>query len=147
MRAVVALALLALACAASAQTYRWTDKNGKVVYGDAPPPGVKATPLRAPPAAAAADAAKDKEPPLTPEQAFQKRRLEAAKKEEEATKSASDARQARENCDSSQASLRQLESGQRVAKTGADGERVFIDDAERAQQAERTRQLVAQWCK
>ena len=31
---------------AQAQGYRWVDKDGKVRYGDVPPPGVKATPLR-----------------------------------------------------------------------------------------------------
>ena len=50
-------AMALFAAAASAQQYKWTDKDGKVRYGDVPPPGVTTTKLKAPsppPAAAAA---------------------------------------------------------------------------------------------
>ena len=35
-------ALAALALPAAAALYKWNDENGRVVYGDTPPPGVKA---------------------------------------------------------------------------------------------------------
>src|SRR5213078_225399 len=35
---------LAFAATALAQQYRWVDKDGKVGYGDTPPPGVQAAP-------------------------------------------------------------------------------------------------------
>ena len=39
--------LLAVACAAQAQQlYRWTDKDGKTHYGQNPPPGVTAKPVK-----------------------------------------------------------------------------------------------------
>jgi hypothetical protein len=37
-----ALLVLAAAAAHAQQIYRWTDKNGKVQYGQNPPPGVAA---------------------------------------------------------------------------------------------------------
>ena len=41
------MAFLALACGlVQAQAYRWVDKDGKVRYGDSPPPGVKATVMK-----------------------------------------------------------------------------------------------------
>src|SRR5258708_22476334 len=43
-------AVAIFATAAIAQQYKWVDKNGRTQYGDIPPPGVKATPLRGPPA-------------------------------------------------------------------------------------------------
>src|SRR5476649_153967 len=50
MSMMVLAAVLAAACGlAQAQAYRWVDKDGKVRYGDIPPPGVKATPMKAPP--------------------------------------------------------------------------------------------------
>src|SRR5258708_34542345 len=59
-------AVAVFASAAIAQQYKWVDKNGRTQYGDVPPPGVKAAPLRGPPApsapaeaAAEKDAAKD----------------------------------------------------------------------------------------
>lgn len=136
MRVLIALAILAAACSAGAQTYRWTDKEGKVRYGDTPPPGVKAAAIKAPAgteAPAAAAGAASKAPPLPPEQAIGKRREEAE--------------EARSNCQSSQRSLSQLESGQRGATTNASGERVFIDIAQRAKDLKRARKLVATWCK
>jgi glutaredoxin len=38
MRSVILAALLGAACAASAQTYRWTDEKGRVNLTDTPPP-------------------------------------------------------------------------------------------------------------
>ena len=88
---IIALALCMAMASASAQSYKWVDKDGKVYYGDSPPPGAKVTALKGQPAAAAQaaaagkDAAKDagkdaakeaKTGPLTPveqEQAYRKR--------------------------------------------------------------------------
>src|SRR5215212_9322384 len=86
-RALGFVLALAFAAGASAQAYKWVDKDGKVRYGDTPPPGVKATPLRgghtarsaapAPSAESKKDAgAKKDEKPLTPEAAFRKRQQE-----------------------------------------------------------------------
>ncbi len=50
------LVALALAGAAQAQQYKWVDKDGKVRYGDTPPPGVKMTRLKGPSGPATAPA-------------------------------------------------------------------------------------------
>jgi hypothetical protein len=42
MRILPALLLFVAAAANAQQVYRWTDKNGKVQYGQNPPPGVAA---------------------------------------------------------------------------------------------------------
>lgn len=41
--------MLALTGAATAETFRWVDQDGSVHFGDTPPPGVKAEPLRVAP--------------------------------------------------------------------------------------------------
>ncbi len=46
IRAVVALAALALALPGGAQIFKWTDSSGKVHYGDAPPDDVKKQELK-----------------------------------------------------------------------------------------------------
>ena len=89
------LLAIAFAAAASAQTYKWADRNGKVQYGDTPPADASSvTRLKTPsggaaPAQAAApegkkDATRDKA--LTPEQAFQKRQQDREKAEQTAEK-------------------------------------------------------------
>src|ERR1700752_1846086 len=88
MRILVAILLAAFAVScnlAYAQGYRWVDQDGKVRYGDVPPPGVKATRLKQPaagaaPAAPASAAQKDGgAKALSPEAAFRKRQEDAEK--------------------------------------------------------------------
>jgi len=142
---------VAVAAAAHAQQYKWKDPNGRTQYGDIPPPGVKAVPLRAPVGPAERPAAKDaKNAPLTPaeqELEFRRRlkeRQEAAAKDAKAKQAAEAEKQ---NCENATQSLRTLESGQRIARTDAKGERYYLDDAQRAQEVERVRRAVASWCK
>jgi hypothetical protein len=162
------VALAAFAAAASAQQYKWVDRNGRVQYGDTPPPGVNARPLRgsarppAPPAApeeasgdapaekpaAAGEAAAKKGPPTLAERdaEFRKRREEAEKAAQKQAKAEQEAKTRKDNCERAQASARFLESGQRVTRTDASGERRFLEDAEIAQEAARARQMVKEWC-
>ena len=153
MRPLFFVLLCLLAASAFAQQYKWRDADGKVRYGDVPPPGVKAERLRAPAAGTASapapsgagkrDAAGK---PLTPEQAFQKRQEDAAKDRDTQAKSDQAAQQKREHCERAQAALRTLESGQRVSRTNSQGERYFLDDAAVAQETEKARQAVQQSC-
>ena len=151
-RALLLIAALLAASAANAQQYKWVDQNGKVQYGDLPPPGVKATPLKPPPGApsggpaAKSDGKKDAKK-LTPEQAFQKRQKDEQERQAKADKEKADAASKSANCESARANLRTLESGQRVSSTNAAGERVFMDEAQIAQQVERARKSVSDWCK
>jgi len=157
-RILLLLAAVAFAGAAHAQQYRWVDKNGKVQYGDVPPAGVKATPMRAPtgpsapppaPAAASKDAPDDakKGPPLTPEEAFRKRQEDQKKAAEKASKASQEAAEAKRNCDNARAQLRDLEGGVRIARTNDKGEREFIDDGQRTREIVNAQKSVSEWCK
>lgn len=149
---------LAICSAASAQQYKWVDKDGKVQYGDVPPPGVKATPLKAPASAPVAPAAKAdpkgaaknaSKGPLTPaeqEAEYRKRQLEADKARAKDEKTGQDSQTRRENCANAQDYQRQLESGQRIARTDSKGERYFVEDEQRAAEMAKARKLVGDWC-
>ena len=150
MKKLLALTFF-FAAAASAQSYKWVDQDGKVRYGDVPPPGASATPLRPVPGAAAPDApatpgAKKDDQPLTPEQAFRKRQEDAEKEREKQAKADQDAQLKRENCSRAQDGLRTLESGQRISRTDSKGERYFLDDLQIAEETAKARQNVQQWC-
>jgi hypothetical protein len=154
---------IALAVAATgtvhAQAYRWVDKSGHVGYGDTPPPGVKATPLRAvvpaAPSASAAtqDANSDKDAkrgPLTPaeqELDFRRRMKEAQAAAAKADKERRAAEEKKVNCETARQSLQTLESGQRIMRVDSKGERYFLNDSQRAQDTTRAREAVSQWCK
>jgi flagellar motor protein MotB len=151
---------MTLAAAASAQQYKWTDSSGRVQYGDVPPPGVSVTRLKRStggyatpsdaPAADAKDAAKAAaKGPLTPaeqEAAYRRRQQDAAKDRDKQAAADQQAAAKRQNCASAQENLRALESGQRIMRTDAKGERVYLEDAQIQQEAARARAVVQQAC-
>jgi Domain of unknown function (DUF4124) len=149
-RAFFVLIAVAAAGAAFAQQYKWVDENGRVRYGDVPPPGVKATPLKPPPQGAATPAVPDTKgdaaKALTPEQAFRKRQEDAQKDREQQAKAEQDAQVKRENCQRAQDMLRTFESGQRISRTDSKGERYYLEDAEIGREKAKARESVQQWC-
>jgi hypothetical protein len=150
LRTLGLAAAMGVCIAAHAQQFKWVDKDGRVQYGDTPPPGVNATRLRPPPGPSSSQApaaAKKGEKPLSPEAAFQKRQKEAKEQDDKDAKERADAEQRRTNCDAAQASLRQIQSGQRLTTMNAAGERVYLDEDARAREAERAQKAVSEWCK
>ncbi len=156
LRVLIVGLMLTCAAGASAQLYRWVDSDGKVRYSDTPPTGVKATTLKpppdfsAPPSAAGDAAAKDaKKGPLTPaeqEADFRKRQLGAQKAREKEDQAGRDAQAKQDNCARAQETLSGLESGQRIARTNASGERYYVEDDQRAAETQKARQSVNSWC-
>ena len=161
-RLSVFLAVLALACAAGAQAqlYKWIDQDGKVRYGDTPPPGAKTSTVKAPasgeaPAAAPAskdgkEARKESKGPLTAaerEQEYRNRQAEQRKRAEKADSEQRAKAERDENCQRARNAQRTLESGQRVARTNASGERYFLDEKQIAQELAKAQQAAQQACK
>lgn len=156
----VILAAMAFAGAALAQQFKWVDKDGKTRYGDVPPPGVTPIRLKGPasgpaPAPAANTASKDgkgaapKKGPLTTAEQdaeFRKRQLEAEKAREKDQKAEQQAQEKKENCARAKEQLAANESGQRIQRTNAQGERYFLDESQAKQETAKTRQLVSEWC-
>ena len=151
----IVLAALAITGAAHAQLYKWVDKDGKVRYSDAPPPGAKAStlkgaqsgPAEAPVPAASKDA---KKAPLTPaEQAqeFRKRQAEARKASEKADAEGQAKTELSEACARSREYLSTLNSGQRIARTNPSGERYYLDENQVAQEIAKAQQAVQKSCK
>ena len=163
-RTVIAIALFA-ALPALAQIYSWKDKDGKVHYGDTPPPTGEVNQIRAAPAAkpapapapestgapGATDTPTAQEPSRPPtlaerEQAFRERRAAEAEAQAKAAEEATrDAERAR-FCEQARNQLGALESGQRVSRFNAAGQREFLDDAARSAEVARLQQQVAEHC-
>ena len=152
IRLLVFFASALLAASGFAQQYKWVDKDGKVRYGDMPPPGVRATPLKPPsgaaaPSASSPETAGRKDEKLTPEQAFQKRQKDQQDQAAKADKASAETEARRVNCELARSNLRQLQSGERMATSNAAGERVFLDDAQRAKETDRVQKAVSDWCR
>lgn len=163
------VALIGLVLAASAQAqWKWKDAKGNVQYSDRPPPsgtpdkdilqrpanavrvisvvpaGVAASAPASAPAARPAASAPTKAEQEASARQKQDQDKEAAKQKEEERRLAETRR---ENCSRAQAQLRDLQSGIRITRTNEAGERVFMDDAQRQAEVERTRSLVTNECK
>ena len=149
-KALLLIVTLVFSTAAAAQQYKWVDKDGKVRYGDVPPPGANATRLKPPPPGAApAPQAAQKEgaKPLTPEAAFRKRQEDSQKASDKQAQADQEKSLNQENCSRARETLSALESGQRISRTDAKGERYYLEDAQIAQETARARESVKQYCK
>ncbi len=154
---------------AAAAQYQWRDDRGRMVYSDQPPPAsvAPARIIKAPepppaaamvrdPVAAAAPAAKpgivavDADPaPATAadqELAFRKRMAERAEQEKKAAEAADRELKLAKACADAQGDIRSLESGQRISRINAAGEREFLSEAERTERLRNARKSVSDRC-
>lgn len=136
-------------CVAGEYIYQWKDKTGQYVYSDNPPPGnIPSRMLRrdavgeinAPPPTTGSKTTADRELEL------KKRQQDQDEKQAKSDKDGADGKSKAQNCDLAKNQLAALESGQRVARFNAQGEREFLDDAQRTAEVERTRKIIAESC-
>lgn len=74
---------------------------------------------------------------------FERRRQETAEKTRKAAVEARNKADRDAGCADARANQRMLESGIRVTTADANGERIFLDDAQKAEQLQRTKQTLA----
>jgi hypothetical protein len=128
--------------------------KSKITYDDptaAKPadPKAAAAPATAKDAAAAKPAAaKDDKPMTTAEKEadYQKRKKAEAEAADKAAKEAAVAKEKQQACTSSRNNLAALESGQRIARPNAKGEREFLDDSGRAAEIARAKENISKAC-
>lgn len=162
---------LAASMAAQAQ-YSWTDKDGRRVFSDRPPPadvpaknvvsqprGSNAAVVRslaaAPaPAASAAGAASAPAAGASAASAGIDKNLEEKKKQAEAAEAAKKkaeadklAAQRADNCKRAMNAKATLDSGMRIARVNDKGERVVLDDTQRASELKRINAIIQSDCK
>lgn len=157
---------LAFACGPVLAQWKWREA-GQTHVSDLPPPrevpekdilqrpttlgGRKfATPAPVA-AAAAASGAASAAASVDTELEARRRKLEqeqqAQRKQEKAAEDAKVAAVRAENCRRAQESLRTLDSGVRIARVNAQGEREVLDDNARAEDARRARSVIASDCR
>ena len=156
---LAAMACLLLSAPAEAQ-WKWRDSRGQIHISDIPPPRDipdkdvlqrpevtvrKAAPAPAAPASAAASA--PGKAPVDPELEERRKRSE----QEQVARAEADKHRAaavrRDNCQRAREQLATLDSGQRIARVKADGEREILDDEQRARESRRARELIASECR
>jgi Domain of unknown function (DUF4124) len=169
--AVLAAGLSFMVAPAGAETYKWTDADGKVIYSDQPPPANVKNPTTVTPrkktsksapippdAAGQGDAKVEGKSTAKPAPAaaktaqeldaeFKQRQVEAAEKEAAQKKAARDAEDKNKNCEQAKANVALYKEGGRIARANAKGETEYLDDAQIAQELGRAQRLQDSWCK
>ena len=151
MNIVVAFLFLIASFAAHGQLLKCVAKDGKVEYAAQCPPGTKElqTGIKSAPGGGPAPAAKSQQKSLAEMDAdFKKRRTEQTEAQAKQEKEVGEKEQRQRACEEARNYLTGLEAGARVTRTDPKtGERVFLEDAGRAQEIGRARQSVQANCK
>lgn len=149
MRSAAALVLLAcLSLSAQAGLNKWVDENGKVHYSDSPPVDAKVEPVRnitgkgqeSAPADYSSKSYSQREAELN------KSRQEKKEATEKSAREAAQQQERKQNCAAARDNLRALESGTRLVTYDENGEKRFLDDAERSQRLNSAREAVKANC-
>lgn len=148
------LVLLLLPLMASAQMYKWKDKNGVTQYSDTPPPSTNVEELKlknAPPKPSAkeAEAAAKKSTAKSGDKLDKdaaKRQVDAenSKKEDEAKEAERKIKEA--NCSAAKANYNTYKQGGRIIKNNEAGERSYLSDADIAKGLEESKQNIEKNC-
>jgi hypothetical protein len=160
---VLGLAFCALPAVSFAQ-WQWIDKDGRRVFSDQGPPadvpakniikqpGSRSPAAAEPVAAAASGPAKPvvaapklsgKDPSLDQK----KKQAEAAEAEKKKADEEQAAKARADNCERTKRAKAGLDSGVRISRINAKGEREFLDDAARAAETKRIELIIASDCK
>jgi hypothetical protein len=146
----LALALAAAGPALAQQLYKQVGPDGKVTYSDRPATaGQKAEKISnsrvsSVGSGAAASGAKT---PADQEQAFQQRRAEADEKAKKDAKLAQETKAREQQCATLRREIAGMQTGGRIARVNANGEREFLDDGQVQQEVARMQGEVAANCK
>ena len=170
----VMCALMALPMLASAEVYKWKDKNGATRYSDTPPPSnirlesidgkhaIKTSnqaplaPVVNTNAAAGKDEMKDKVPNLnganpdgksTEETAAKLRQKNAEIEKNNKKEKEAQAKLNEENCKAAKSNLAIYNQGGRIYKVNEKGEREYLDDAGLKAGADKAQKDIAEYCK
>lgn len=123
-------ALLFAALPAAAALYKWTDDKGGTVYGDTPPPGVKAERVKANVAPGDPNAVQEM---ASKDAQLKKHQNERAADEAKALKAEADAKAKADRCVQLRGRMQTLHSTTQLYKFNDTGGKVYYDAAERDQ--------------
>lgn len=161
-RLACSIMLTTMFCASAQAQYVWLDEKGSKQYSDMPPP--KSVPknkiLKAPggvpkpvataseekPASSASEASAKLEKPVTTaskNEDFNKRKAEQAEKDKKAEEEKTAAADKAKNCERARGYQQTLNSGARISRTDKNGEKSYLTDAQREQEAADVKKALA----
>ena len=139
----------------NADVYKWADKNGKIQYSDQPPPSGDAKklkrkskePIESPPAQSGGNIAKPPASTADHELEYRKRKTEKEEAEKKQRAEAEVSEKNKEYCNNLRGDLSAHSNGVRLVRNNEKGERVFLDDKERAVSKQKLEERITKECK
>jgi hypothetical protein len=149
-RLIVGLAALVVAISTGAfadEIYKWTDKDGNVHYEDRPSGDPSEVQLQFSYNRTNSEALQNRiEARRDAENSRDEARAEAAEDRRTAEENRLEAEQTQAECESYRARLNQLLSAPRIYRTDEAGERVYLDEAQRAESRSRAETYIKETC-
>ena len=140
----ITLLLASLALPASAAMYKWSDANGETQYGQFPPAGVNATPIKADPQPKASAPARKPLQEQVEEMDEQLKQQETAK--EEAAAETKNAEIRKQNCENARKNITQLGyGGHRLAKM-PDGSYERFSEEKKQEMIKKNEDAIKEFC-
>lgn len=130
---------------AAAQTYKWTDENGKVHFSDTPPAERKAEQIKVRPAVPGNSAAAAKQPGWQAQLEASRMRDLQAQRDKDAAERQAQADAA--NCLQARRQLDTLNSQVPVYRVDKDGARQYLDDKDRPARISAAQERVDRYCR
>lgn len=144
MAAVLVLGCIVSLSGAAETVYKWTDRSGAVHFGDQPVPSADAEEMRVDPSRPTADDqagdedSDQEDPPAA--QSDSPKASDQAEVEKQRKKIRA------QNCQLARQTLEHNEAIGRMYRADANGERVYLSDAEREEVLKRSREDIKNWC-
>jgi hypothetical protein len=131
-----------MALPAHAQIYKWTDANGKIQYSDSPPASSRANASVVKTAPAPETAGKE---PSWEEKDREYRSRKAQQNSASRAEESPAERSSAQQCSEARARIAQF-NGRMIYRLDKNGERVFVEDSERATIEKNARDTIARHC-
>lgn len=149
-RIVLSFAVMALTVAGGAtanEIYKWTDEDGNVYYEDRPTGAATEERLDItyrPTNNSAVEKRVQKQ--VDAQTARREAETVAAAAEQEAAASAAADQARQEKCDRSRARLESYLQARRLYRTGEDGQRIYLDEAQRQEARQKAEDQISEFC-
>lgn len=147
---LVVAPVISLSCspAGAAGILECVDAQGHREYAQVCPPGTVTENklMKSGAGASASGAAAPPKSSAEQDAGFRKRLADQQTADTKAAKDAADAKAAEENCSNARSQLEALQGGQRITKTAANGERIFLQDEDRPAEIAKAQKAADSWC-
>lgn len=130
---------------AQAAMYKWVDDKGVTQYTQYPPPDRKAEVIVPPPPPAEDPEGAQKKLEATLQKLDEERKAKATA-QEESQKTADEAKQRQQNCQTAQSNLEKLTTGGRRRMIGPDGVASYLPEEERQQKITEAKEAIKKYC-